>query len=632
MVQTYIYSLTKEFLDSLELLYFDIETHKVVKAPEAEVSESGKQNNVIKDKQYYKSDLHRYNLKRAQNDLEPINEDEFNKLLEAESAESASEDSDEYSDTGSDTGSEHIGSDTDGDDDSETEGEGNLKEGGSIDAELSHSRKAKKVESLLRKLHTKDILPEEVSSGSHLHTRSPMVLFLSLAVPTDKVVMFYKALFTEAELKAPLESLKRFQNNGDARTGKSAIFMLGGGHFAGAVISHEPVKVKGQLLNEELLYLQKIQSINVLESKTFHRYTTRRKQGGSQGASDNSRGKAISAGSSIRRYNEQALAKEVRELLETWRDHLRECDSIYIRANGPTNKKVILGYEEAPLAVGDPRVKKVPFSTKRASLSEIKRIWVELSNLKVLDFPKVETKAKATSLSPSPSPSPSLSRPLSPAAVNSSISNARTESSKSPQKQDPLTEELLSALKRQKAPAFVKLIKEHSIDVDSFSLSILDNNAPSLLHFASANDLAHMVQVLLVNLKASPLVVNKTGKYPAEVSRSNAKRAFQIARSKLGEAAWDWNKAKVLPAKTKEEFDKEAETKEAEMKKEKLDIMKKLQEKEAQENEAAQAKVPQSKSPIPPVSKMLGLNAEQKNRLMREQRARAAEARLKRQT
>ena len=68
-----------------------------------------------------------------------------------------------------------------------------------------------------------------------------------------------------------------------------AVFMLGGGHFAGAVF-------RGA---EPILH------------KTFHCYTVRAKQGGSQGASDNSRGHAKSAGASLRRYNEQALVQHV---------------------------------------------------------------------------------------------------------------------------------------------------------------------------------------------------------------------------------------------------------------------------------------------------------------------------------
>lgn len=63
--------------------------------------------------------------------------------------------------------------------------------------------------------------------------------------------------------------------------------MLGGGHFAGAVFN-------GQ---DPILH------------KTFHCYTVRAGQGGSQSSRDNKSGgsQPKSAGASLRRYNEQAL-------------------------------------------------------------------------------------------------------------------------------------------------------------------------------------------------------------------------------------------------------------------------------------------------------------------------------------
>jgi hypothetical protein len=64
------------------------------------------------------------------------------------------------------------------------------------------------------------------------------------------------------------------------------ILMIASGHFAGGVFDE-----KG----------------NLKVSKTFHRYTTRRKQGGAQSGKDNTGKMAKSAGSTLRRYNELAL-------------------------------------------------------------------------------------------------------------------------------------------------------------------------------------------------------------------------------------------------------------------------------------------------------------------------------------
>lgn len=66
-----------------------------------------------------------------------------------------------------------------------------------------------------------------------------------------------------------------------------SLLMLGGGHFAGAVF-------KGK---EPFLH------------KTFHCYTVRAGQGGSQGTRDNRGSQPKSAGASLRRYNESALVQ-----------------------------------------------------------------------------------------------------------------------------------------------------------------------------------------------------------------------------------------------------------------------------------------------------------------------------------
>lgn len=75
--------------------------------------------------------------------------------------------------------------------------------------------------------------------------------------------------------------------------------MLGGGHFAGAIFH-------GQ---DPILH------------KTFHCYTVRAGQGGSQSSRDNKSGgsQPKSAGASLRRYNEQALVQVGLTFLNTIR-------------------------------------------------------------------------------------------------------------------------------------------------------------------------------------------------------------------------------------------------------------------------------------------------------------------------
>jgi Bacteroidetes VLRF1 release factor len=143
-----------------------------------------------------------------------------------------------------------------------------------------------------------------------------------------------------------------------------ALMMIGGGHFAAVIASLVPKVLKNHQGQEE-------RQIDVIASKSFHRYTTRRKQGGSQSANDStrSRGNAQSAGASLRRYNEAALQKEVRELLASWKERLASADLIFIRATGSANRRTLFGYEGAVLKSNDPRIRGFPFTTRRAVLS-----------------------------------------------------------------------------------------------------------------------------------------------------------------------------------------------------------------------------------------------------------------------
>ncbi|XP_045068002.1 LOW QUALITY PROTEIN: ankyrin repeat and zinc finger domain-containing protein 1-like [Coregonus clupeaformis] len=140
------------------------------------------------------------------------------------------------------------------------------------------------------------------------------------------------------------------------------ILMAGGGHFAGAVF----------------------QGRDVLQHKTFHRYTVRAKRGTSQGLRDakSSSHAPKSAGAALRRYNEAALVKEIQDLLESWSDHLTEASAIFLRAPS-YNKSMFLWGKGAPLAKKDPRIRTLPFPTRRATFREVKRVHDVLSTLNV---------------------------------------------------------------------------------------------------------------------------------------------------------------------------------------------------------------------------------------------------------
>jgi len=614
----YLYDLPEKVLESLELIYFDSSTTVV---PSRSVSPQPKQvietaSDTKEDKtihsgnscsicklqfdlktsqnekrDHYRSDYHRLNLKRSISNLPPLTEAEFDKLIEEESIESIS------------------GSDDSDESESEDESGPSTKLDTIIEKFDNFS---------IDKNETKD--DDEEGTISHLNTNSPFIYFKSNLIPEEKVFGVYKSVFTEKQLlNSPIETLRSFSNS-PIKTKKSALFMIGGGHFAGAIISHIPKNIKGNAPNFK--ESKQEQLTNIIESKTFHRYTTRKKQGGSQSASDNARGKANSAGSSIRRYNEQALIREVRELLASWKNHIDDCTNIYIRANGSSNRKIIVGYEGCVLHNGDDRIRSFPFTTKRATTSELKKAWSNLSYLSIHDMPKSNEKLK---------------KRLQKQRDNLRIS--QQQHSKKPEiilsENDKHSNELIGFLKKSKAPMLVNYIRKNDLSPD-FELSPKEQfiHYPTLLHFASSQGLSHMVQVLMVNLKADPTISNKFGKTPFELAGNTVtRRAFQIARYSLGEHYCDWQVSKVGSPKSREEVEREQKVEQRKIDEDK----KKAIEEELAKRTEMEMKKPSfssggalggAKMPST-LSETSGLSEQQKMRIMREQRARAAEARMK---
>uniref|UniRef100_A0A3Q2DQK2 Ankyrin repeat and zinc finger peptidyl tRNA hydrolase 1 n=1 Tax=Cyprinodon variegatus TaxID=28743 RepID=A0A3Q2DQK2_CYPVA len=138
--------------------------------------------------------------------------------------------------------------------------------------------------------------------------------------------------------------------------------MTGGGHFAGAVFEGR----------------------QVLQHKTFHRYTVRAKRGTAQGLRDsqNRSHMAKSAGAALRRYNEAALVKDIQDLLLTWAEHLNRASAVFIRAPS-YNKTIFFGGRGGPLQKKDPRIRSLPFATRRATFREVQRVHGVLSTVQV---------------------------------------------------------------------------------------------------------------------------------------------------------------------------------------------------------------------------------------------------------
>ncbi|XP_030751996.1 ankyrin repeat and zinc finger domain-containing protein 1-like [Sitophilus oryzae] len=173
-----------------------------------------------------------------------------------------------------------------------------------------------------------------------------------------QVFSLYRGLFLDKKGElSNVDFYKQYiQNCADNK--KWAVLMLGGGHFAGAIFDY----------------------LTPVVHKTFHCYTVRAGQGGSQSSRDSKSGGSHpkSAGASLRRYNEQALVDHVRSIMELWTEEIKNCSLIFYRASGPYNRSVLFGGKDPILDRNDPRLRTIPFSTGRATFKEVKRVHLEL--------------------------------------------------------------------------------------------------------------------------------------------------------------------------------------------------------------------------------------------------------------
>ncbi|ROV93249.1 hypothetical protein VPNG_09537 [Cytospora leucostoma] len=570
---------------------------------------------VLDQRSHQKSDLHHYNLKQKLRGQKPVTEADFEKLI-GDLDESLS---------GSDS------EDSEDDDD-----EGSKKES-------TLTTLLKKQATLAEKRNGDDGDEEEWGTGRKRGTgKPPLMWFSSPVLPENNHFGIYRMLFTDEELAKEDEildavrkrqlsptTLPKVAKDGalpPAALKAPHIFlcMIGGGHFAAMVVSLAPRQAKSGSgpMNREA---------TILAHKTFHRYTTRRKQGGSQSANDNSKGNAHSAGSSLRRYNEQALVEDVRQLLSEWKALLDTSDLLFIRATGTTNRRTLFGpYEGQVLRANDPRIRGFPFNTRRATQNELMRSFIELTRLKVKEILPVDPNATAETATKQPT----TSKPAKPAAPK------LTEEEETALLH---TQQIQALIRRSKLPAVLSYLKTNSLTATfRFQPADANHHAPTPLHLAAAQNSAPLIAGLLARGGADPTIPNGDGKTAFDLAGDRATRdAFRVARSELGEAAWDWEAARVPPGMKREEAEKreererkDAERREAERRKAEEERLKREGPKV---NDTARRKgggvlggVAEKSAEEKRQEEARGLTPEQRMRLERERRARAAEERLRR--
>ncbi|EGX96122.1 ankyrin repeat and zinc finger domain containing protein 1 [Cordyceps militaris CM01] len=564
--------------------------------------------NVLDQRGHLKSDLHSYNLKQKLRDRKPVSETEFEKLVE-------------------DLDESLSGSDSDDDQDEDDDAN---------DTTLTALLKRQ------ARIADKNSAANDEDGDARVHRtgKTPLLWFSSPLLPQNHFFGLYRALFTDEQQKAAdfAQELRKKQLDPvtiphPAKDGTLApvaykgphifLCMIGGGHFAAMVVSLAPRQSKHNApMNREA---------TVLAHKTFHRYTTRRKQGGSQSANDNAKGTAHSAGSTLRRYNEQALVEDVRELLHDWKALLDTSELMFIRATGITNRRTLYGpHDNQVIRHTDPRIRGFPFNTRRPTQKELMRCFIELTRLKVREIdPASEVKPERTTPVSSTPATPKPSKPKLTEAEQNALLH---------------TSQLQAFVRRSKLPALLSYVTNNQLSADfAFQPADSYHHTPRLLHLAASQNAAPMVLGLLARGGANPLHANAEGKTPFELAGDRATRdAFRVARAELGEARWDWEAARVPAAMSRAEADQrgrreqdEADAKEAERRRAEEERLKTegptVQEPRRHGGRgqvlgaAAVPKTAQERRE----EEARGLTPEMRLRLDRERRARAAEQRMR---
>ncbi|KAL3418923.1 ankyrin repeat and zinc finger domain-containing protein [Phlyctema vagabunda] len=575
---------------------------------------------------HIRSDLHGYNLKQKLRGAKPVSEVEFETLVQ------------------------DLDESLSGSDSSDSE-----------DDENGSTRKETTLSALLKK--QANISTENNAGGDDLVQRkrkrgsgnAPLLWFSTPTLPPNTYLGIYRAIFSNEEQEKEAAALEIIQQKqlapkpqpkpADIKNGIPIpaayagphIFMcmIGGGHFAAMVVSLAPKQTKsgsGPMAREA----------TVLAHKTFHRYTTRRKQGGAQSANDSAKGAAHSAGSSLRRYNEQALTDEVRLLLQEWKGMIDTSELLFVRATGNTNRRTLYGpYDGQVLKLNDPRIRGFPFNTRRATQNELMRSFIELTRVKVVEID--EAAIEAARAAEETARKAAIMKANKPAAP---VTPKRSEAEETALLH---TSQIQALIRRSKLPALVSYFKSNDIPTD-FTFhpedSQQNHHAPTSLHLAASQNSAPLVSGLLLKAGANPTLLNGDGKTPFELSGDRATRdAFRVARSELGEQKWNWEASRIpAPITRKEAEERDARDRKEESKKE--EDRRKAEEARLKEEgpkvsgdgvlgKAAgrgRAKVlgqVQKTAQEKREEEARGMTPEMRMRLERERRARAAEERMK---
>jgi hypothetical protein len=346
----------------------------------------------------------------------------------------------------------------------------------------------------------------------------------------------------------------------------------------------------------------------------------------------------------IRRYNEQMLQEEVRQVLNQWRTQLESCEFVFVHAPSG-NRKIVYNYPDAVLVQNGSNVRSIPFTTRRPTLNELKRVFIELSTLKSIHI-DAETiqQFEQKQLEKYESQKSQLERSKAQKKTVDTIEKIEV---------DPDLEKLISLVKQNKAGVAIEFIRKHmNLPIAGLLPEHVEDTRhyPTMLHVAAGAGCNEFVACLLREHDADPTIVSDAGKSAYEVSKDKPTRnAFRRCMYDIPDK-WDWLAEARVPSPLSEKQEAEQTAKDQKkLAKEKekqrlidLERAKVEAKREAKETETKFEKMQaqRAKANMMPIARALGVGSsavntanmspEARMRLEREKRARAAEERMKR--
>ncbi|KIP08812.1 hypothetical protein PHLGIDRAFT_103819 [Phlebiopsis gigantea 11061_1 CR5-6] len=597
---------------------------------------------VDEQRTHFRSDWHRYNVKMRMGGDNAVAEVQFSQLVDGledslSGSASSSDDSDEPED----------------------------------DAVSALVHKTKKLNAA-----TNDAEDDEDAQRNLPNT--PVAWFHS---PPSTQLGIYKVIFPSKLISSReenvgqlfLDELKMMQTGGGEEGRKWALFMVAGGHFAGAV-----ARVSRPDSEEDFGVAKKGKQkkpkpdTELLKHKTFHRYTTRRKQGGSQSLNDNSKSKAVSAGAMLRRYGEQALRDDIRNLLNDWAEELEDCERIFIRAS-VSNRRIFFDYEDPIIEKGDDRLRTFPFPTRRPTQAELSRCLQELTRVKVshltADALREQDEAFIASL-PKPKPTPAAApaqtqhKPAKPQLTPEEVAALNIQR----EIQSRWSRALEMVAKGRLDPFKTFLSKEGALlgedGVNTRVPADIDDamKSETLLVYATRKGQEDIVQWLLEEARADPTLDEDDDEAGRPVVGGSRRTAYDFARTRAVRNVfrrcaadhadwWDWigtgDGGGRVPSVLSREMEEEREGKKKVRRKGLKDKVREREalQKEKEKERPAVVEPPKleprkvAKEPAEGPRKLggpssagesvMGLTPEMRAKVERERRARAAEARMK---